>query len=414
VFDNAGRRIGASYEQATELEWSNSDSGRPGRDFRSCQSCHMPTEYRGQRLQFKIANSETNLRFPPTTNRLPDDEIELTRRDRFSRHALHGLNLFLNQFFQQFPLLLGFQQIDWMSEQPSTIDPPAPPFFSAYPMELPLFTGFESMLEMARQETATVEIGRVRRRSGGIDGVVTVRNLTGHDLPTGVGFRRLFLEVLALDADGNVLWASGRTNELGFLLDGVSDAVLPTEQPGAFPDVPPQPHYQTIVSGDQVQIYQEVIRDSDGRQTTSFLRRAEIVKDNRVRPKGFDPQVFARSDSPYIRELAVLHGEEAHDPHYVDPSLTGSDEIEYRIPLDPTTLARVDRLQATLYYQSIPPFYLQERFADAGQGPARQDDIRRLYYLTSHLNLDGATDDAGEAVLNGWKLRIAGETRRVQ
>src|SRR5262249_1545496 len=46
VFDNSGRRLGASYEQSTELEWLNSDSGREGRDFRSCQSCHMPTEYR--------------------------------------------------------------------------------------------------------------------------------------------------------------------------------------------------------------------------------------------------------------------------------------------------------------------------------------------------------------------------------
>jgi len=110
----------------------------------------------------------------------------------------------------------------------------------------------------------------------------------------------------------------------------------------------------------------------------------------------------------------VLHGEEAHDPHYVDPKLTGSDDIEYRVLLDPDTLRRADHVEATLYYQSIPPFYLQERFADASQGPGDKDDIQRLYYLTSHLNLDDATNDKGEPVLKGWKLRIAGGARSVQ
>jgi hypothetical protein len=30
--------------------------------------------------------------------------------------------------------------------------------------------------------------------------------------------------------------------------------------------------------------------------------------------------------------------------------------------------------------QSIPPYYLQQRFAEAGVGPAAEDQIRRLYY----------------------------------
>ena len=82
-----------------------------------------------------------------------------------------------------------------------------------------------------------------------------------------------------------------------------------------------------------------------------------------LRYVGTDPKVFAQSSSPYIRELADLHGDVAQDPHYFDPSLTGSDEIEYRIALPPGILARADHVQATLYYQSIPPFYLQQRFA---------------------------------------------------
>jgi mono/diheme cytochrome c family protein len=415
VFDNSGQRVGASYEQSTYLEWLNSERGRPGPKFRSCQNCHMPTRYKGSDLHFKIANSESTDQFPPTTNRLPGRDIKLTRRNRFHRHSLHGLNGFLNEFFQQFPLILGFQQVDWMSEQPSPLDPPAPPFGTNFVMDLPLFTGFESILRMAENQTAELEIGPVRKtRDGRLSTVVTVRNLTGHDLPTGVGFRRMFLQFLVLDKQGTTLWASGRTNELGFILDGLTDQVLDSEQPVRFPDAPIQPHYQLISSGSQVQIYQELVRDSGGALTTSFLRRVHYLKDNRIRPKGFDPQFFARSGSPYIRELAVLHGEEANDPYYVNPRLTGADKIEYRIPLDSATLSRAHHVQVTLYYQSIPPFYLQQRFQDASQGPENRDDIQRLYYLTSHLNLDDAKSEAGEPVLAGWKLQIAEGARQVK
>ena len=110
IFSSSGQRLGASYEQSTHLEWLNSDSGRPGPKFQSCQSCHMPTQYKGNELKFKIANSESFDQFPPTTHRLPDKDIELTERGKFYRHSLHGLNGFLNQFFQQFPLLLGFNR----------------------------------------------------------------------------------------------------------------------------------------------------------------------------------------------------------------------------------------------------------------------------------------------------------------
>ncbi|MBY0276774.1 hypothetical protein K2Z84_15660 [Candidatus Binatia bacterium] len=414
IYANDGRRLGASYEQATHLEWTNSDSGRPGKAFRSCQDCHMPKTFRGTKLAFEIASSESAEAFPPTTNRLPDDDIQPALRDRYSRHALHGLNVFLNQMAQQFPLLLGIQQIDFMSEQASSIDPPAPPFRASYPMELPLLTGLDSMLDMAANETATVELARVRRSGGLLEADVTVENLTGHDLPTGVGFRRMFLELLVLDAEENVLWASGRTNALGFLVDGTGDTVLPSEQPQRFPDAAIQPHYQTITASDQVQIYQELIRDSDGRLTTSFLRRVDTVKDNRIRPKGYDPGFFARSDSPYVRELAELHGAEADDPDYTDPRRTGADRIAYRIALDPDTLARADHVRVTLQSQSIPPFFLQDRFADAAYGPARRDDIERLHYVASRLDVDAATDDRGNPVLEGWKLRIAGATARVR
>jgi hypothetical protein len=403
VLDTAGnprKPMGASYEQTTHLEWVNSDFA-PGRaNFRSCQDCHMPTQFRGTHLAFKIANIESNA-FAPVTNRLPNDAITLTERDRYPRHSLHGLNVFLNEMFEQFPLILGARQIDYMT---GTATVPS------------LITGRNSMLDMAKSDTAAVDIQVLEKTAGGkLRAVVLVTNKTGHYLPSGVGFRRVFLEFLVRDKAGTLLWASGRTNTLGAILNGTTDQMLPSEQPVKFPGAPFQPHYQIIERGDQVQIYQELVKDSEGNLTTSFVQRFKEVKDNRIRPKGFDPAVFAKSPSPFIRELAELHGREQFDPYYVNPQLTGADQTEYLIPLDAKTLARVAEVQVSLYSQSIPPFYLQERFRDANRGPGKKDDIQRLYHITSHLDVNAVTDDQGQRVLQSWKLLIAKpQTRRVQ
>jgi hypothetical protein len=219
------------------------------------------------------------------------------------------------------------------------------------------------------------------------------------------------------DIDGNVLWASGRTNELGAILRGTTNEVLPSEEPVKFPDAsnqPFQPHHQTITHDDQVQIYQGVKKDSEGILTTSVVRSVTGVKDNRIRPKGFDPKFFAMDPSPFIRELAEIPGEAQNDPHYTDPELTGSDVIEYLISLDEATLVQVHDINVTLYHQSIPPFYLQQRFRDANRGAAEKDEINRLFYLTSHLNVDDVMDEEGRRVVKDYKFFVTSETMKLQ
>ena len=54
----------------------------------------------------------------------------------------------------------------------------------------------------------------------------------------------------------------------------------------------------------------------------------------------------------------------------------------------------------------MPPFYLQERFADASVGAKETEQIERLHYIGSHLNLDGATDQDGQTVLSDGKLYV--------
>jgi hypothetical protein len=398
IFANDGTKLGDSYEQSTHLEWTNSVYGREGAESRGCNSCHMATHYKGTKLHTKIANIESN-NFPPTTERLPDEAITLTERSEFARHQLHGLNVFLNQMFQQFPLVLGIRQIDGVAE--GDLVPP-------------LVTGMNSMVNMARTETADIDITSVDTLPNNkVRARVEVTNKAGHYLPSGVGFRRVFLELLIRDKANNLMWASGRTNELGAILDGITENVLDTEQPRAFPGSLPQPHYQQVTSGDQVQIYQEVYADSAGNITTSFLRRVSNLKDNRIKPLGYDPVVFTASPSAYIRELAILPGKESTDPYYTDPALTGADTIEYIATLTPAQMADLGSVEVNLYNQSIPPSYLQERFADASVGPMEMDDTQRLYYLTSHLNTDAVKTEHGPKVIESWKLQLASDRQTI-
>ena len=53
---------------------------------------------------------------------------------------------------------------------------------------------------------------------------------------------------------------------------------------------------------------------------------------------------------------------------------------------------------ATLYYQSIPPYYLQQRFETAPD----QEATRSLWYYGSRLKVN-----AKDSPIASWKLKIA-------
>jgi hypothetical protein len=58
-------------------------------------------------------------------------------------------------------------------------------------------------------------------------------------------------------------------------------------------------------------------------------------------------------------------------------------------------------VQATLQYQTIPPYYLRDRFSLLGRGlaPDRTRETRRLKYLTDYLSV-AATP------VRDWKLPL--------
>jgi hypothetical protein len=391
VFDSRGRPVldkngkpKEFHEQMTYPEWQNSvyqNEREPiKRDVvRTCQDCHMQRKFLGQQLVFRAANIE-DVNYPYTDYRAPDKDITVRVRDQYSRHTLLGINQFGLMMFAQFPDLLGIRTADYM-------------YGEAVPG---LLTAQSSGYDLARRETATINVTSLSQTDNYLEATVKVENLTGHGFPSGVAFRRAWLTFEVLDDQDNVLWASGRTNSVGAIVKGLSNEVLPTEffyDPATGKQVF-QPHYETISEEGQVQIYEELIADVQGKITTSFVGLDRPLKSNRLLPKGW------RSDGPYA-EFTAPHGDAERDPEYVNKSgATGADRIIYRIPLDARTRTAV-YVRVTLNYQAIPPYYLKDRFT-IGKGAETQ----RLAFLASHLNVE-------KTPIDDWKLPIVSATRRL-
>jgi Cytochrome P460 len=392
VFDKKGRQVRDKngkpkefHEQMTYPEWQNSIYQNEREPFdrataRTCQDCHMPAKLGDLKLAFRIANIEDDT-YPFTDGRAANKDIHLQIRDPYARHTLVGLNQFGLMFFQQFPKILGIRTADYM--------------FSAG--VLGLMTSQRSSSQMAHEETAKIAITSLNRTADSLEARVEVENLAGHGMPSGVAFRRAFLTFEALDEKGNVVWASGRTNSVGAIVNGASEEVLPTEfffDPATRKQIY-QPHYEVITGEDQAQIYEELVEDTEGKITTSFVGLDHAIKNNRLQPKGW------RTDGPYA-EFTAPHGNAEQDPDYDGRTgASGIDKIVYRIPLNERTRGIVS-VRAVLNYQAIPPYYLKERFT-IGKGP----ETKRLAYLASHLTV-------ANTPVAGWKLPLVCATRSIR
>jgi hypothetical protein len=411
-----GDQVATVYEQLTYPEWAFSAyrtgtspdgplPGGKGEISMSCQSCHMPNkEPDGSLSKSRIASIQEHSNFPEAEFSKPAHEIDIPVREGYARHDLVGLNIFLTKMAQQFPDVLGIRTTDPMLVSKG-VDP--------------LIRTEQVMLDQAANATAAVSITKTVRDGDTLIATVRVDNKTGHKFPSGVGFRRAFLSFEVLDRLGEVLWASGRTDGAGRLLNA-DGSVLAGEQWWAddcSARIEPekrlhQPHYQTITAQDQVQVYQELVStppetgkaqcghaaEPAGQLTTSFLSICAEVKDNRLLPHGY-------LDLPARKAIAAALGagedmaEDAgstavgNDLDY-RPGGPGGDTLVYRIDTKGLD-GRIAGLRARLFYQATPPFYLQDRFCTA-----KGKDRDRLYFLGGHLNLDGTRAE-------DWKFLIA-------
>jgi len=384
VYDNKGRQVldrdgqpKTEFEQTTFVEWLNSSFFLPPTNQITCQDCHMPTNYQGVDLALKIANIEDDT-FPavpglgPST-RAPDSELELPIRGEYSRHQLNGINLFVLEMFDQFRRDLGLFKVD--PNLPSSIRDE----ISSQK------TAVQEGIRQAQTATAQVEVGSVSISASTLSATIKVTNLAGHNFPSGVSFRRAFINFQVLDAAGKVLWASGNTNSAGIIVDN-RGAPLRTEFFSATQQTF-QPHFwenAPITSDKQVQIYEELVADPQGRLTTSFLSLDHKVKDNRIQADG-------RLPNGPLAELIPSVGV-GDDPSYQNGC--GCSIVSYQIPLAQIPGAPA-AVQAAIYYQSIPPYYLRQR-SEQGRGT----DTARLVQFAKRLKVSNYPEIAS------WKLLI--------
>jgi hypothetical protein len=245
-------------EQVPYLEWRHSAF----RQEQSCQSCHMPEIVQPTRIASVLGDERMNV----------------------GRHTFLGGNFFMLRMLNRYRAELGVE---------------------ALPQELEAAAG--ATIAQLQRQTASVTIAPADADSGQMAIDVTVRNLTGHKLPTAYPSRRAWLHVTIRDRAGQVLFESGAVEPSGLIRGNDND-----RDAARF-----EPHHTEIRVSDQVQVYESVMHDVNGKVTTGLLRGTGYIKDNRLLPRGFDKATA-------VPDIAV-RGAAQQDPDFT----AESDRVRY-------------------------------------------------------------------------------------
>jgi len=275
-----GKRLGEFPEQMPYLEWKH--SGYAGK--RSCQSCHMP----------EVAGDA------PVTSLFGDP------RQNAKHHTFVGANFFMLRMLNNYRQDLSV---------------------TALPDELT--TASQQTMTYLQSQSARLSIPRVEASEGKLYIEVLVENLTGHKLPTAYPSRRAWLHVAIRDHNGRIVFESGALNPDGSIQGNSNDA-----DPARY-----EPHFREIISPDQVEIYETILKDPEAHVTTGLITAIGYLKDNRLLPSGFDKNSASK-------DIAVV-GDAAEDPNFTDKGSL----VRYSASADPAS--GPFHIEAELWYEPI-------------------------------------------------------------
>ncbi|HEX2898500.1 MAG TPA: T9SS type A sorting domain-containing protein, partial [Bacteroidia bacterium] len=165
----------------------------------------------------------------------------------------------------------------------------------------------------------------------------------GHKFPSGYPSRRIFVEFVLRDANGDTIFQSG---------------VLGPDYEVLGQDAGYEPHHNIIKDQGQAQIYEFIMADVNGDVTTTLERAATHLKDNRLVPQGFS------SNHSNYNDTTEIAGTAENDPDFNHDGATegtGSDIVHYHVPLNGYTGAL--QVSARLWYQTVRPGWLDETFS---------------------------------------------------
>jgi len=318
-------------EQMVYSEWKNSRYAQ-GSEKRSCQDCHMP-----------VLDGAARIASRPRM---------VQPREGFRQHGFLGANT----------TMLGI-----LADNRATLAVSA--------------TGFDSAISDTRallKTAASLDVEKANLKDGQLNFDLKITNRTGHKLPSGYPSRRVFIHLVVRDADsGRLLFESGRLNEDGSIAGADNDADNSRYEP----------HYDQITQPDQVQIYEPIMQDTDGKVTHTLLRAATYIKDNRLTPAGFDKRSVPND--------VAVKGAAVED----DDFNLGGDTVSYRI--DTGDSKRVS-ISAELIYQSLSYGHLQDLFEDS----EKSGEIASFKTMFDKARIRGETIASLAATVDGRGLTI--------
>ncbi|MCX8104448.1 MAG: T9SS type A sorting domain-containing protein [Ignavibacterium album] len=286
TMNGQGNIVGSFPEQTPYLEWKNSIY--PSLDIQ-CQSCHMPKIYD----PIKISGMGN---FP---NRTP-----------FWRHTFVGGNVYM--------LNLLKNNIDSLG-------------LTAEPVH---FDSTISRTEYNLKENSIELTASTSYQNDLLSIKLYIKNLTGHKIPTGIPFRRMWVHLKVEDENHNVIFESGQWDNTGKIINYNSDY---------------EPHYDLITSEDQVQVYEGVFADVNNQVTYTLFKASHFVKDNRLPPIGF---ITTHPSYDSIKIVGDANNDSNFNRYGTYQGGTGGDSVIYLIPALPN---KYYRITAEVCYQSVKP-----------------------------------------------------------
>jgi hypothetical protein len=303
-----GKVVGVLPEQMPYLEWQHSDYAEPGRNNAAgvpgtVSDVIAASRARGERVRPQTCQE---CHMPEVTSPMAVTALYGQQRDGMHRHVFVGGNFVMQAMLQEHRDDLAVEA------QPEQLD-----------------AAVQRTIKFLQTQTARVEIGRVMTTAQGVVFDVHAQNLTGHKLPTAYPSRRVWLHVTVRDGSGGIVFESGHLNADGSILGNANDA-----DPLRY-----EPHFTEITQPEQVEIYEPILKNSEGHVTTGLLDAVGYFKDNRLLPSGFDKATA-------VADVRVV-GSAADDPKFDD----GGSTVRYSVSTGGA--AGPIRVEVELIYQPI-------------------------------------------------------------
>ena len=317
-----GTPVGTSFaEQTPYLEWRNSiyfdEYPQQNPNFenvdpsptRSCQDCHLPTTDADDRaITTRVAHAPNGR-----------DDLTLRQRSPYGRHLLVGGNTIIPEILRDNATALN-------------VTAPAAAFDAT----------IAAATDQLQNRTANLDLA-AQRSGDDLFVQVGVENLAGHKFPTAYPARRAWIRLRVRNSSGTLIWTSGQWDNAGRITDAAGNP-LTHEAAGG----PILPHQNVVIDPNTPQVWESVMADSTGQPTFSLMSATRYLKDNRLLPKGWDPN---HPDAVHTAPQGT-----AGDPDFRG----GFDRVTFRVPA-PASAGPYD-VEAVLAYQPIAPRWAEELF----------------------------------------------------